>query len=115
LLHDPARTERWIAAGCMIQATAGALADPWEPGMEKALRHWATAGFLHVIGSDGHGIDRRRPVLAEGFERLVKWVGRGPAERIASLWGVSVLQGLPVHVPPPKPPSSSWFTRLFGG
>jgi len=115
LLFDPARTERWIAAGCMIQATAWALADPWEPGMEKALRHWATSGFLHVIGSDGHGIDRRRPLLAEGFERLVKWAGRATAERIASLWGVAVLQGLPVRVPPPKPPSRSWFTRLMGG
>jgi protein-tyrosine phosphatase len=99
----------------MIQVTAWALAEPWEPGMEKALKEWVTGGFVHVFGSDGHGIDRRRPVLAAGYERLVSWVGRGAAERIGSLWGVSVLQGLPVQVQPPKPPSRSWFTRLFGG
>jgi argininosuccinate lyase len=34
---------------------------------------------------------------------------------IAGLWGVSVLQGLPVNVPAPNPPPRSWFTRLFGG
>jgi protein-tyrosine phosphatase len=72
-------------------------------------------GFVHLLGSDGHGIDRRRPTLAAGFERLVKWAGRRAAERIACHLGVAVLQGLPVNVPPPRPPSRSWFTRLFGG
>lgn len=115
LLHDPARTERWIAAGCLIQVTASALADPLDHGMERALREWVAGGFVHVLGSDGHGTAFRPPELAPGFERLVKWAGRPAAERIASLWGVSVLQGLPVQVPPPKPPPRSWFTRLFGG
>ncbi len=82
--------------------------------MEQSLKHWVTGGFVHLLGSDGHGIDRRRPVLAAGFARLVKWAGRAAAERIASLWGVAVLQGLPVNVPPPNPPTRSWFTRLFG-
>jgi protein-tyrosine phosphatase len=116
LLYDPALTEKWIAAGCLIQVTAGALAEPWDQGMEKALHLWTTGGFVHVIGSDGHGLDWRKPVLAAGYERLVKWVGPTAAERIGSLWGVSVLQGLSVQVPPPKPQpqSRSWFTRLFG-
>ncbi len=114
ILYDPGLTAKWIAAGCLIQVTAKALAEPWESGMEKALKRWVQGGFVHVMGSDGHGIDRRRPVLAAGFERLVRWAGRAAAERIASLWGVAVLQGLPVNVPAPKPTSGSWFTRLFG-
>jgi protein-tyrosine phosphatase len=115
LLDDLGLTAQWIAAGCLIQVTARSLAEPWEPGLETALKRWAQGGFVHVLGSDGHGIDRRQPVLAAGFERLVKWVGQSAAERIASLWGVAVLQGLPLNVPPPKPPSRSWFSRLFGG
>lgn len=115
LLNDPARTAQWIEAGCLIQVTARALAEPWDPAMEQALKQWVTGGFVHLLGSDGHGIDRRRPQLAAGYSRLVKWAGRSAAERIASLWGVAVLQGLPVNVPPPQPPPRSWFTRLFGG
>jgi protein-tyrosine phosphatase len=115
LLHDPGLAAQWIDAGCLLQVTANALADPADAATEKALQLWATNGFIHLLGSDGHGIDWRRPVLAAGFERLRQWAGRGPAERIASLWGVAVLQGLPVEVPPPRPPSRSWFTRLFGG
>lgn len=114
LLDDPGLTAEWIAAGCLIQVTARALAEPCDGGFERALKRWVTGGFVHVIGSDGHGIDRRRPVMAAGFERLVDWVGMKAAERIACLWGVAVLQGLPVEVPPPKPPSRSWFSRLLG-
>ena len=114
LLNDPGLATRWIEAGCLIQVTARALAEPWDTEMEQALRRWVMGGFVHLIGSDGHGLDRRRPELAAGYAQLGRWAGRAAAERIASLWGVAVLQGLPVRVPSPKPPSRSWFTRLFG-
>jgi protein-tyrosine phosphatase len=114
LLHDSGLTARWIDAGCLIQVTARAIAEPWDQDMERNLRNWIVGGYVHLIGSDGHGLDRRRPELAAGYNQLVSWAGRVAAERIASLWGVAVLQGLPVKVPPPKPPSRGWFTRLFG-
>ncbi len=114
LLYDLGLAERWIAAGCLMQVTAQTLAEPWDAAMERTLRDWAQGGFIHLLGSDGHGIERRRPLLAAGVARLVRWVGRSMAERIASLWGVAVLQGLPLHVPAPRPPRRSWFSRLLG-
>lgn len=115
LLDDLALAQAWIEAGCLFQVTARAIADPWEPGFEAALRRWAKGGFIHLLGSDGHGIDRRRPELAAGFARLAKWVGRAHAEKIAGAWGRAVLEGKPVNVPPPRPVGRSWFARLFGG
>jgi protein-tyrosine phosphatase len=115
ILNDPDLTAQWIAAGCLIQVTARSLAEPWNSTMEKSLKRWATGGFIHLLGSDGHGIDRRRPEMAEGYERLASWIGRTAAERIGSEWGLAVLQGKPVEIPPPKPPSQSWFSTLFGG
>jgi protein-tyrosine phosphatase len=115
LLDDPGLTQKWIEAGCLIQVTARALAEPWEPGFEEALKKWAKGGFIHLLGSDGHGIDRRRPVLAGGFGRLAKWVGKSHAQRIAGEWGAAVLQGKPVTVPAPRAEGRSWFARLFGG
>jgi protein-tyrosine phosphatase len=114
LLNDPALTAKWIEAGCLIQVTAAALAEAMDGETERALRQWVTGGFVHLLGSDGHGLDRRRPELAAGYAQLENWAGRAAAERIGSLWGVAVLQGLPVRVPPPKLPARSWFTRLFG-
>jgi len=114
LLDDPALAARWIEAGCLIQVTAQALAEPWDVEVERGLERWVTGGFVHLLGSDGHGLDRRRPVLVRGYERLARWGGRPAAERIASLWGIAVLQGLPLNVPAPRQPTRSWFTRLFG-
>ena len=115
LLEDPALTARWIAAGCLIQVTASMLAEPWDSNMEKGLKVWATGGYIHMLGSDGHGIERRPPEMAAGFERLSKWIGSTAAERIGSEWGTAVLKGLPVQVPAPNPPNRNWFMRLFGG
>lgn len=114
LLDDLALTQRWIEAGCLIQVTARALAEPWDEHFERALKRWAKGGFIHLLGSDGHGIDRRRPHMAAGFKRLVKWVGRSHATQIASVWGAAVLEGKPVQVPLPYPVGRSWFSRLFG-
>lgn len=114
LLHDAALAVQWIAAGCLMQVTAEALADP--PGHdEPALKLWARRGMIHLLGSDGHRIDRRKPELRAGYARLKKWMGAPAAERVAGIWGTAVLQGLPVNPPAPKPPTSSWFGRLFGG
>jgi protein-tyrosine phosphatase len=115
LLDDPGLTAEWIAAGCLIQVTARAFAEPADLWAEKRLKQWAAGGFVHLLGSDGHGLDRRRPVLAAGFERLAKWAGRAAAERIGAVWGAAALRGVAVHVPPPRPPSRSWFSRIFGG
>jgi protein-tyrosine phosphatase len=115
LLHDHALSARWIAAGCLIQVTARAIAEPWTDEMDRGLRAWLKGGFVHLLGSDGHGIDRRQPLLATGYRALARLAGSHAAERIASHWGVAVLQGLAVNPPPPHPPSRSWFTKLFGG
>ena len=96
------------------ESAARALAEPWEPGFELALKRWAKGGFIHLLGSDGHGLDRRRPELAAGFARLAKWVGKRHAQQIAGEGGRAVLEGREVSVPAPHPEGRSWFARLFG-
>jgi protein-tyrosine phosphatase len=114
LLDDPGLAVKWIEAGCLLQVTANALAEPWDYFTEKALRHWAAGRFIHLLGSDGHGIDRRRPVLAAGYKRLVSWAGHSLAEKIGGEWGQAIINGRAVDVPAPAPPQRSWFSRLFG-
>jgi protein-tyrosine phosphatase len=115
LLHDPDLATAWIAAGCLIQVTARAIAEPWHDDMAYGIAKWAKGGFIHLLGSDGHGIDRRQPLMAAGYKRLAKLAGRAAARRIGEGWGAAVLRGEPVEVPPPHPPTRKWFTRLLGG
>lgn len=113
LLHDPHLTAECIAAGCLIQVTAEAFAE-FADRDAAALRHWATRGMIHLLGSDGHRLDHRPPRLKAGYRVLERWVGAAAAERVGGIWGGAVLQGLAVNPPPPKPPTRSWFSRLFG-
>lgn len=114
LLQDPALAELFIAAGCLLQVTASALADP-PPGDEPALKLWAKAGMIHLLGSDGHRLDGRQPRFRAGYQVLARWVGTPAADVIAGIRGSAVLKGHAVSVPAPRRPKRSWFARLFGG
>lgn len=112
-LYDSEQTEAAIAAGCLIQVTTDALADPPSRRDELAMKMWAKRGMIHVLGSDGHRLDHRKPLWQTGYKRLQKWIGATAAERIGSIWGTAVLQGLPVNPPAPLPPPKSWFSKYF--
>ncbi len=114
LLFEPELAKKWIAAGCLIQVTARAIADPWDDDMGRGIADWARGGFIHVLGSDGHGIDRRQPLLAMGYRRLARFVGRSAARRIGWHRGAAILRGEPVEVPPPAPAPRRWFSGLWG-
>jgi protein-tyrosine phosphatase len=113
-LHDPLLTAECVAAGCLVQVTVEGLIEADDRDL-AAVRAWAKWGLIHLLGSDGHRIDHRRPRLREGYRVLEKWLGAAGAERVAGLWNTAALQGLAVNVPPPKPPKKGWFTGLFGG
>ncbi|HET6576003.1 MAG TPA: CpsB/CapC family capsule biosynthesis tyrosine phosphatase [Fimbriiglobus sp.] len=115
LLHDPGEADRLIAAGCLIQVTASELAGPSSGRVERSLRDWARRGVIHLLGTDGHRLGGREPRMKAGYEALARWVGRSAADRAGGIWGMAVLQGLPVNVPQPMPKPRSWFARLFGG
>jgi protein-tyrosine phosphatase len=115
LLFDPPAAEAVVAAGCLIQVSAGEIAEPSSPRVEKALKDWAKRGLIHLLGSDGHGLDRRRPEMRAGAVRLASWVGPAAADRIGSIWGQAVLEGRPVRPPKPLPKPRNWFAKLFGG
>lgn len=113
LLFEPELAKQWIAAGCLLQVTARAIADPWDDDMGRGIAEWARGGFIHVLGSDGHGIDRRQPLLAAGYRRLVRLVGRSAARRIGWDRGAAILRGEPIEVLPPAPVSRRWFSGLW--
>jgi protein-tyrosine phosphatase len=115
LLHDTGLTGRLIAAGCLIQVTTRVLADPPSAADGRALKEWVTRGFVHLLGSDGHGIDRRQPRLKAGYEMIRRWAGPAAADRIGHIWAAAVLEGRAVNVPPPLPAKKGWFGRMLRG
>ena len=85
LLYDPARTARWIAAGCMIQATARALADRTDiafcfvgGGSElPTVRRWAADpdAFIRSKIEEFAGGNRGNPGIPDAIKKMM---GRKP-------------------------------------
>ena len=115
LIFDDELLNQFLAAGCLIQVTAAGLAAPSSLAHERALKNWVKRGIVHLIGSDGHNLERRPPRLRAGMQTLARWAGQSAADRIAGIWSTAILQGKPVNPPAPLPKPRNWFARLFEG
>ncbi len=113
LLYDEERIHALVGAGCLVQVSAHSIVRPRDRQEEKALRHWFHSDLVHLLGSDGHDPQRRRPVMEEAYRQLVGWVGSAVADRIASVNGMAVSQGIRLNPPPPKRKAASWFSKWF--
>jgi protein-tyrosine phosphatase len=112
MLHDPGRVEALISAGCLVQVSTKSITDP--PSKEDAarLKSWFKRRCVHLLGTDGHSVRRRPPHMADAFRLVQKWIGPEAAAAIGSHNGQAVLEGRPLTVPAPEPPSRSWFAWL---
>jgi protein-tyrosine phosphatase len=109
LLHVPGLVEELIAEGCLVQVSSASVASPRRREDARALRQWFRRGLVHLLGSDGHSVKRRPPLMAAAYERIVQWVGAAVAERVGRTHGMAVLHGLPLRVPEPAPRVRRWW------
>jgi protein-tyrosine phosphatase len=65
--------------GAWLQVTAGSLTGRFGAG----ARYWAERlldeGWVHILATDAHGVERRPPLLAEGQRAAERWVGADEA------------------------------------
>lgn len=94
----PSRYEtikRMVRAGVWMQITAGSFTGAFG---RNAL-YWAERllddGCVHLIASDAHDAERRRPNLAMGRDSLVKRVGTEEAERLVLTRPMGILNDQP--------------------
>ncbi len=102
LIGDDGLVIELIRSGCLIQICSDSLVEPPSRRGARAVRRWVKRGMAHVLGSDGHDLEVRRPLLADAYRRIARWIGQSGADRICSTNGIAVLQGLPLHLPPPE-------------
>lgn len=113
LLHDTEVIEQLIRIGCLVQVSSGSVTAPREHRDELALRKWFKRGIVHLLGSDGHSVRRRPPLMAQAYELIGRWAGNAVADRVCSTNGMAILQGLPFRVREIQPSNRSWFSRFW--
>jgi protein-tyrosine phosphatase len=113
LLHDAGRIEELIELGCLVQVSSKSITAPANSRDERAVKDWLKRGVVHVLGSDGHSPRRRPPVMADACRKIAHWVGASMADRVGSINGMAISQGLTVRLPKPEPRARGWFSRLW--
>jgi protein-tyrosine phosphatase len=112
VLHEPGRAEALIQAGCLFQVSSMSITDPGCREDATAIKTWFKRRIVHFLGSDGHSLRRRPPVMAAAYRQVIKWVGEAEAERICSVNGIAALRGRPIQAPTPLPAPKRWFAWL---
>ena len=72
-VSDYERLQRLIEEGLRVQLNADILLNPFS--RKRALR-WIDEGFVHLIGSDCHNMNVRKPNIGKAFDVLQKSFGR---------------------------------------
>ena len=112
--RDPARLERLVDAGALVQITAGSMSG----GFGSTVRRFTVAllrdGLAHVVASDAHDHLKRPPGLRAGFpvlERELPGIGE-QAQWLTELVPRAVLDGTPAPPRPPLPKPTGLLRRL---
>ena len=109
--------------GAWLQVTAGSLTGRFG----EAARYWGERlldeGWVHILATDSHGVDRRPPLLAEGRQAAERWVGAEEAVHLVETRPQGILDNtLPGQLPPlpaiatarSAPPSGwAWLKHWF--
>jgi len=102
--------------GAWLQVTSGSLTGRFGP----TARYWGERlldeGWVHILATDSHGVDRRPPLLAEGQHAAERWVGAEEAHHLVATRPQGILNNeaperLPTilgHIVTRPKPSSGW-------
>jgi protein-tyrosine phosphatase len=75
ILARPSVVRPLVAAGCLMQVTAGSLLGAFGPACRKLSERLVEEGLVHFVSSDAHGARARRPMLRGAFDRVAELAG----------------------------------------
>jgi protein-tyrosine phosphatase len=109
--HDAVRRKPqlvgpWLAAGAMLQLTAGSLIGSFGPRAEEAAWKWLSAGSASFVATDAHDVKQRPPCMTEAIAAIEKRLGLEVARLVCVNNPATVLQPA-AAAPPPGAGSTS--------
>lgn len=112
-----------VKKGAWMQVTAGSLTGRFGTAAQYWGERLLDEGWVHILATDSHGIDRRPPLLAEGQRAAERWVGTTEALHLVQTRPQGILSNdepdqlpaIPALVTTkPVYVNKSWFKRWFG-
>ncbi len=94
---------RYIKLGCVTQITGSSYLGGFGRQAQRAAEEYLKRELVHVVASDGHGIQGRRPMMAEAAGRIASLSGEAVAQALSRDNPRAILQNQPSLPYYPKP------------
>ena len=109
--RQPAVLLELVEMGAVIQVNADSLLGADGRASRRAAEIIVRAGVAHIIATDAHRIDQRRPLLRAALDRVTSLTSRAEATR-TQVHAAAILQGRTLALPDPNPHTLHSGSRL---
>jgi len=93
LLRRPKLVLAMVEQGCLVQVTANAVTGYWGQPSKKMAEWLLKRDAVHVVASDAHDPERRKPVLSEAREAVAKLAGEEVADLLVTVNPAAIVAG----------------------
>ncbi len=83
----------WLAAGMVMQVTAGSLVGQFGPAAERAGWRMIESGQVAIVATDAHDAERRPPAMSAAVDAVAARLGHAVARRLCLENPLKVLRG----------------------
>ncbi|MBI4707565.1 MAG: capsular biosynthesis protein [Candidatus Omnitrophica bacterium] len=94
-----------IKAGALVQVTAASILGKMGEDAKEAVIKMLKSGLVHIIATDCHGIDKRRPKLSEAVQLVSSVVGKNQALEMVTTIPQNIIDNKPLKLSEPKKPN----------
>lgn len=103
LLADPSPLTGWVRMGMMTQITASSLLGRFGPEVEGFAWQLIEHNMAHIVATDAHSADVRRPHMNEAAQEIQHRFGRQTRQDMTRNTPQALLQGVSIDLPDPLP------------
>ena len=82
-----------VEQGCLVQVTANAITGFWGSRSQKMAEWLLKREAVHVVASDAHDPERRKPVLSEAREAIASLAGDEIADALVTHNPAAIVDG----------------------
>ena len=93
LLRRPEMVLEFVEQGCLVQVTANSFTGFWGKRSKKMAEWLLKRAAIHVIASDAHDPERRRPVLSEARAAVLELAGAEIADGLVTQNPAAIVEG----------------------
>jgi protein-tyrosine phosphatase len=79
--------------GCLVQVTANSFTGFWGSHAENMAEWLLKREAVHVVASDAHDPEYRRPILSEARAKIAKLAGEEIADALTSHNPAAMIEG----------------------